>query len=114
VFAETRVEIDTVRGHGYRLVAEVTHPDTTESTREQKIHYCRTPDDVCLAWAELGAGPSIVKAGNWCSHLELELSALGWSHILKSLSSEHRLIRYDARGADSEFKGPLYAVSHAT
>jgi len=98
VFAETQVEIDTVRGHGYRFVAEVTHPCTAAPVREQTIHYCRTPDDVCLAWAELGTGPPIVKAGNWCSHLELELSALGWSHILKSLSAEHRLIRYDARG----------------
>jgi pimeloyl-ACP methyl ester carboxylesterase len=98
VFAETQVEIDTVRGHGYRFVAEVTHRRTAAPARKQTIHYCRTPDDVCLAWAELGAGPPLVKAGNWCSHLEIELSALGWSHILKSLSAENRLIRYDARG----------------
>lgn len=98
VFAETQVGIDTVRGHGYRFVAEVTRTRAAEPAREQKVHYCRTPDDVCLAWAELGAGPPIVKAGNWCSHLELELSSLGWSHILRSLSAERRLIRYDARG----------------
>ena len=98
VFADTQVEIDTVRGHGYRFVAEVTHRQAAAPPREQTIHYCRTPDDVCLAWAELGAGPPLVKAGNWCSHLEIELSTLGWSHILKSLSAGHRLIRYDARG----------------
>jgi pimeloyl-ACP methyl ester carboxylesterase len=98
VFAETQVEIDTVRGHGYRFVAEVTHPRAAAPAPEQKIHYCRTPDDVCLAWAELGDGPPLVKAGNWCSHLELELPASVWSHTLKSLSADHRLIRYDARG----------------
>jgi DNA-binding winged helix-turn-helix (wHTH) protein len=98
VFADTPVEIDTVRGHGYRFVAEVSNSCTEAPPKQQTIHYCRTPDDVCLAWAELGAGPPIVKAGNWCSHLEIELSSLGWSHILESLSAEHRLIRYDARG----------------
>ena len=98
VFADTQVEIDTVRGHGYRFVAEVTHDGVAKPSRGQTIHYCRTPDDVCLAWAELGDGPPIVKAGNWCSHLELELPVSVWSHTLKSLSADRRLIRYDARG----------------
>jgi len=69
-----------------------------ESSKHQKIHFCRTPDDVGLAWAELGEGPPIVKAGNWCSHLELDRSTLSWHHIVESLSREHRLVRYDARG----------------
>lgn len=98
VFADTPVGIDTVRGHGYRFVAEVKTPCAAEPVRAQKIHYCRAPDDVCLAWAELGQGPPIAKAGNWCSHLELELEDVGWSQIISALSSERRLVRYDARG----------------
>jgi pimeloyl-ACP methyl ester carboxylesterase/DNA-binding winged helix-turn-helix (wHTH) protein len=118
--AGSPVQIETLRGRGYRLVAEVrrqsddgaksasTSPRTAshdESSKHQTIHFCRTPDDVGLAWAELGEGPPLVKAGNWCSHLELDRWTPVWRHIMDSLSSKHRLIRYDARGnglSDSE------------
>ena len=51
-----------------------------------------------LAWAELGDGPPIVKAGNWCSHVELDRSSLIFHHLLESLSQSRRLIFYDPRG----------------
>ncbi len=110
--AGSGVRIETLRGRGYRLVADVSldsdsaigaaagtrTADDDEASRHQRIHFCRTPDDVRLAWAELGEGPAIVKAGNWCSHLELDRTTLVWHHIMESLSKRHRLIRYDARG----------------
>lgn len=111
--AGSQVRIETLRGRGYRLVANVSRDiassamsatigaravDDDESSRHQKIHFCHTPDDVRLAWAELGEGPAIVKAGNWCSHLELDRTTLVWHHIMESLSKRQRLIRYDARG----------------
>ena len=99
--AGSSVQIETLRGHGYRLLAEVkraTAPQRGGSTKSQKIHFCRTSDNVRLAWAELGEGSPIVKAGNWCGHLELDRSSLIWHHIFESLSNSRRLIRYDARG----------------
>ena len=113
VLADSAVQIETLRGHGYRLVAEVRRESGERSmtaqtprvsdpagdrSRPQEIHFCRTADGVKLAWAALGEGPPIVKAGNWCSHLELDRSSLLWHHILESLSRSRRLIRYDARG----------------
>jgi hypothetical protein len=38
----------------------------------QRIRYLRTPDGVQLAWAEAGAGPTLIKAANWMTHLEYE------------------------------------------
>ncbi len=111
--AGSTVRIETLRGRGYRLVAEVQRlstdgakpaptsagaPTQGEEAPRQKIHFCQTSDDVQLAWAELGEGPPLVKAGNWCSHLELDRESLVWRHILASLSNGRRLIRYDARG----------------
>ena len=102
---DSNVRVETVPRNGYRLLADVKRAPTASPTspfeerlQHQTIRFCRTPDDVGLAWAELGEGPPIVRAGNWCSHLELEHSTGIWSHILESLSAEHRLIRYDARG----------------
>jgi pimeloyl-ACP methyl ester carboxylesterase/DNA-binding winged helix-turn-helix (wHTH) protein len=100
-FAGSPVQIETLRGRGYRLVADVKRAPVTprdSSTKHQNVHYCRTSDGVRLAWAELGEGSPIVKAGNWCGHLELDRSSLIWHHIVESLSSSRRLIRYDARG----------------
>lgn len=110
--AGSSVEIETLRGRGYRLMADVRQ-ESADSTRassdassaeqealgqHQTIHFCRTPDGVRLAWAEIGDGPPLLKAGNWCGHLELDRTALVWHHIIASLSRKQRLIRYDARG----------------
>jgi len=99
--AGSSVQIETLRGRGYRLVAEVKRAPSTHrdgSTQHQHVHFCRTSDEVRLAWAELGEGSPIVKAGNWCGHLELDRSSLIWHHIIESLSRSRRVIRYDARG----------------
>lgn len=109
--AGSSAQIETLRGRGYRLIADVTRdpdesammesPPYTPSVAvslQQEIRYCRASDGVRLAWAELGEGPPVVKAGNWCSHLELDRHTSVWHHIIDSLASTHRLIRYDARG----------------
>ena len=86
---DSAVQIETLRGRGYRLVAEVIRAPAAprvSSVKHQKVHFCRTSDDVRLAWAELGEGPPIVKAGNWCGHLELDRSSLIWQHIMESFA----------------------------
>ncbi len=65
---------------------------------EQEIHFCQTSDGVQLAYAKVGQGPPIVKTGNWMTHLEFDLESPIWRHLYRDLSSEHTLIRYDARG----------------
>jgi pimeloyl-ACP methyl ester carboxylesterase/DNA-binding CsgD family transcriptional regulator len=64
----------------------------------QHIHYLRTADNVQLAWADASAGPLLVKAANWLTHLEDEWESPVWSHWLRFFSSHFRLVRYDERG----------------
>ena len=64
----------------------------------QRIRYLRTRDGVQLAWAEAGAGPLLVKAANWLTHLEFEWESPVWSHWIRFLSSHFRFVRYDERG----------------
>jgi pimeloyl-ACP methyl ester carboxylesterase/DNA-binding CsgD family transcriptional regulator len=64
----------------------------------QPIRYLKTRDGVRLAWAALGKGPALLKAGNWLSHLNYDLESPVWRHWIEFFSSHYRLIRYDERG----------------
>src|SRR5215208_2193661 len=64
----------------------------------QRIRYVRTPDGFQLAWAEAGAGPVLVKAANWLSHLEYDLESPVWRHWIRFFADHFRYVRYDERG----------------
>jgi pimeloyl-ACP methyl ester carboxylesterase/DNA-binding CsgD family transcriptional regulator len=64
----------------------------------QRIRYVRTTDGVQLAWAEAGAGPVLVKAANWLTHLEYEWESPVWRHWIRFFTDHFRYIRYDERG----------------
>jgi pimeloyl-ACP methyl ester carboxylesterase/DNA-binding CsgD family transcriptional regulator len=69
-----------------------------EPFARQAIRYLRTDDGVRLAWAEAGRGPTLVKAANWMTHLELEWESPVWRHWIRFLSGSFRFVRYDERG----------------
>lgn len=64
----------------------------------QQIRYLRTQDGVRLAWADAGAGPVVVKAANWLTHLEYEWESPVWRHWIRFFSDNFRYVRYDERG----------------
>ena len=65
---------------------------------EQRIHFCTTHDRVQIAYATVGAGPPLLKAANWLSHLEFDWQSPIWRHLLREFSRDHTFIRYDERG----------------
>jgi class 3 adenylate cyclase/pimeloyl-ACP methyl ester carboxylesterase len=71
---------------------------TPPATAPQQIHFCRSADGVQLAYARMGQGPLLVKAGAFLTHLEKELESPIWRHLWRDLAREFTLIRYDARG----------------
>lgn len=72
----------------------------------QRIRYLGTPDGVRLAWAEAGAGPMLVKASNWLTHLEYEWESPVWRHWIRFFSDHFRFVRYDERGCGmTDWKG---------
>jgi pimeloyl-ACP methyl ester carboxylesterase len=100
------IEIQTVRGQGYRLLADV-HDLPVDSNaalpvraapKTQRVHFCKAHDGARLAYALLGDGPPLVRAANWLSHLEIDWQGPIWTHWLELLSRGRCLIRYDARG----------------
>jgi pimeloyl-ACP methyl ester carboxylesterase/DNA-binding CsgD family transcriptional regulator len=69
-----------------------------EKKARQRIRYLTTREGVKLAWAELGAGATLVKASNWLSHLEFELESPLWGHWVRFFGERFRYLRYDERG----------------
>src|SRR5688500_5326936 len=68
------------------------------SDQKQDIRFCVTADRVRIAFASAGKGPPLVKCANWLNHLEFDWQSPVWRHLLRELSAEFRLIRYDERG----------------
>jgi pimeloyl-ACP methyl ester carboxylesterase/DNA-binding CsgD family transcriptional regulator len=64
----------------------------------QLVRYVNAADGVRLAWAESGAGPTVVKAANWLTHLEYEWESPVWKHWLQFFTERTRFVRYDERG----------------
>ena len=97
--------IKTIPRKGYRFAGEAKlEDDTPQGTPEaktelrQEINFCISGDGVRIAYARVGSGPPLVKAGNWLNHLEYDWDSPVWSHLLKWMASENQLVRYDARG----------------
>src|SRR5207249_3079380 len=101
--------IRTLARKGIRFVGTVVEsPDAAAGSRRapiappppslrQEIHFCTAADGVRIAYAEVGCGPPVVKAANWLNHLEYDWQSPIWSHLLREIAADHRLIRYDAR-----------------
>jgi DNA-binding winged helix-turn-helix (wHTH) protein len=77
--------IRTVHGRGFRFVAEIRAdkpPDAASQhvleaavVAHQEIRFCRTADNVRIAYSRIGQGPPLIKTGNWMTHLEFDLES---------------------------------------
>jgi pimeloyl-ACP methyl ester carboxylesterase/DNA-binding winged helix-turn-helix (wHTH) protein len=101
--------IKTISRKGYRFVADLESDvrtadeasgrlRTDDQLLRQDVRFCTSVDGVRLAYARVGRGVPIVKAGNWLNHLEYDWESPVWSHLLKWMAGQWELIRYDARG----------------
>ena len=97
--------IRTAHGRGYQFAAsvdEAAQPDPAASVSPappvQEIRFCTAGDGTRLAYAISGAGPPLVKAANWLSHLDYDWESPVWRHWLAELSRRFLLVRYDERG----------------
>ena len=80
------------------LVDAATASSVAAVRMQQEIKYCRAPDGVRLAYAISGSGPLLVRTGHFLSHLEYDWENPVFRHVLRGLSRDYTLVRYDARG----------------
>lgn len=64
----------------------------------QDIGFCTSPDGVRIAVASCGAGPVILRAAHWLSHVDYDLQSPVWRPWVEALSARNRFVRYDPRG----------------
>lgn len=97
--------IKTTHGRGYRFVGDAAEHGAGTTTSlidqppvEQRIHFCRAHDGTQLAYAVTGAGPPLVRAAHWLTHLDYDWHSPIWHHWLADVAVGRSLIRYDERG----------------
>ncbi len=72
----------------------------------QALRFCTSEDGTRLAYASIGAGPPLVKAANWLSHLEFDLRTPVWRHWIEAFARRHTFVRYDTRGSGLSDRDP--------
>lgn len=65
---------------------------------QQEIHFCKTADNVRIAYATVGKGMPLVKAANWLNHLEFDWKSPVWQDMFEEFAENHQFVRYDERG----------------
>jgi len=63
-----------------------------------EIRFATSRDGTRVAWAQLGEGPPLVRAGTWMTHLEHDQESPVWRPWLTELGERFTLVRYDDRG----------------
>jgi len=68
------------------------------SPARNQVRFCASQDGTRIAFATSGAGPPLVRAAHWLSHLNHEVNCPLWGPWLEVLAQRHTLVRYDGRG----------------
>ena len=63
-----------------------------------EVQFCRTSDDVRIAYACVGDGPPLVWTGHWLSHLSFNWESPIWRHWTEEFAQDYAFVRYDHRG----------------
>lgn len=104
---ETQKVIKTIRSRGFRFMAVVTESGGTQPGNttppvsrmsNQKIRFCESSDGTQIAYATIGAGAPLVRAGHWLTHLEHDWHSPVWRPLLDEFTKTFQVSRYDQRG----------------
>jgi len=63
-----------------------------------EVQFCTTSDGVRIAYACVGAGPPLVWAAHWMSHLSYSWESPIWRHWTEEFARDHAFVHYDERG----------------
>jgi pimeloyl-ACP methyl ester carboxylesterase len=76
-----------------------------------EVQFCRTSDDVRIAYACVGDGPPLVWATHWLSHLAFNWESPIWRHWTEEFARDHAFVHYDQRGHGlSDWENPEFSV----
>lgn len=87
-----------IRVWQWTRAAQRRDPELSEAALQQRVQFATAPDGVRIAWADVGAGPPVLKAPNWLNHIEYEWRSPVQGPMLTGLARRCRLVRFDQRG----------------
>jgi pimeloyl-ACP methyl ester carboxylesterase/DNA-binding SARP family transcriptional activator len=77
----------------------------------REVQFCTTSDGVRIAYACVGAGPPVVWAAHWMSHLAFSWESPIWRHWTEEFATDHAFVHYDERGNGlSDWEVPAFSV----
>jgi pimeloyl-ACP methyl ester carboxylesterase/DNA-binding CsgD family transcriptional regulator len=71
-----------------------------------EIRFCKSADNVSLAYARIGSGPPLVKPATLHPPVELASESPFWRHWVVELSRGRTLLQYDGRGCGLSDRNP--------
>ena len=86
----TVAESSPAAGSGKAAGGDLAAAGGPAGADRQVIRFCRAEDGTCIAYAIAGAGPPLLKAANWMTHLDLEWTTPVWSHWPPVALRRHR------------------------
>ena len=107
---EDQAVIRTAHKRGFQFVAELAaapleenysdpqKPSDAAPAHRQKVKFCASRDGTQLAYATIGVGFPLVRAGHWLTHLEHDWHSPVWRPVLDELGRHFQVTRYDQRG----------------
>jgi pimeloyl-ACP methyl ester carboxylesterase/DNA-binding SARP family transcriptional activator len=76
-----------------------------------EVQFCRTTDNMRIAYAKVGNGPSLVWAAHWLSHLAFSWESPLWRHWTEEFARDHCFVHYDERGNGlSDWDNPDFSL----
>jgi pimeloyl-ACP methyl ester carboxylesterase/DNA-binding SARP family transcriptional activator len=98
-----------------RVDDKIVPPPHAERLRARaalhEVQFCRTSDDVRIAYACVGDGPPVVWAAHWLSHLAFSWESPIWRHWTEEFAKDHAFVHYDERGNGlSDWGNPEFSV----
>jgi len=76
-----------------------------------EVRFCRTSDDVRIAYACVGDGPPLVWTTHWLSHLSFNWESPIWRHWTEEFGKDHAFVHFDQRGHGlSDWGNPTFSV----
>lgn len=92
--------VQTAPKRGYRLAADSAPLPAAPAAAlgfEQEIGFATSDDGARIAYAASGAGPVLLRAPHWMTHLEWDWRSLVYGPWIEGLSRRYRYVRYDCR-----------------
>ena len=95
-----------------RGIARMSQPERPGASPPlHKVQFCRTSDNVRIAYACVGNGPPLVWAAHWMSHLAFSWESPIWRHWTEEFAKDHAFVHYDERGNGlSDWEVPAFSV----